>query len=72
MAETPERRTPELDQVRRLLFPTLSPEDGWARIDGALAGAKDEERIDAIEELAGQDLTAELLAALRRLRAPAE
>ena len=48
------QRTPELDQVRRLLFPTLPPEEGWARIEGALAGAKDEERIDAIEELAGR------------------
>jgi hypothetical protein len=66
------RRTPELDQVRRLLFPTLSPEEGWARIEGALAGATDEERVDAIEELAGRDLTAELIAALRRLQTPAE
>jgi len=66
------RRTPELDQVRRLLFPTLSPEEGWARIEGALAGAKDDDRVDAIEELAGRDLTAELIAALRRLQTPAE
>ena len=63
-------RTPELDQVRRLLFPSLPPEEGWARIEGALAAAKDEERIEAIEELAKGDLTAELIAALRRLRAP--
>jgi hypothetical protein len=66
------QRTPELDQVRRLLFPNLPPEEGWTRIEGALAGATDEERIDAIEELAGRDLTAELIAALRRLQAPAE
>lgn len=65
-----ERRTRELDQVRRLLFPTLPPEEGWARIEGALAGAKDEERIDAIEELADGDLTADLIAALKRLQAP--
>ena len=63
-------RTPELDQVRRLLFPSLPPEEGWARIEGALAGAKDENRFEAIEELAEGDLTAELIAALRRLRAP--
>ena len=63
-------RTPELDQVRRLLFPSLPPEEGWARIERALAGAKDENRIEAIEELAEGDLTAELIAALRRLRAP--
>ena len=67
MAETPPRRTPELDQVRRLLFPALPPEQGWERIERALAGAKDDERADAIEELAGRDLTAELIAALRRL-----
>ena len=66
----PARRTPELDQVRRLLFPALPPEEGWARIEGALAGAKDDGRIDAIEELAGRDLTAELIAALRRLQTP--
>jgi len=70
--ENPQGRTPELDQVRRLLFPTLPPEEGWARIEGALAGAKDEERLDAIEELAGRDLTAELIAVLRRLQTPAE
>lgn len=70
MPENPERRTPELDQVRRLLFPSLPPEEGWARIEGALAGAKDDERVDAIEELAEGDLTADLIAALRRLRTP--
>jgi hypothetical protein len=68
----PTRRTPELDQVRRLLFPGLPPEEGWTRIELALAGATDEERIDAIEELAGRDLTADLVAALRRLQATAE
>jgi hypothetical protein len=63
-----EQRTPELDQVRRLLFPSLPPEDGWARVEGALAGAQDEERIDAIEGLVGRDLTAELIAAIKRLQ----
>ena len=65
-----ERRTPELDQVRRLLFPTLPEEEGWARIEGALAGARDDERIEAIESLAEGDLTADLIAVLRRLRSP--
>ena len=69
MPENPQGRTPELDQVRRLLFPTLPPEEGWARIEGAIAGAKDEERLDAIEDLAEGDLTADLIAALRRLQA---
>jgi hypothetical protein len=68
--ENSPQRTPALDQVRCLLFPTLPPEEGWARIEDALARAKDEERLDAIEELAGQDLTAELIAALRRLQTP--
>jgi len=67
-----ERRSPELDQVRRLLFPTLPPEEGWARIESALAGANDEERIDAIENLAEGDLTADLIAVLKRLQAPTE
>jgi hypothetical protein len=65
-----ERRTPELDQVRRLLFPALPPEEGWARIEGALEGAKDDERIDAIENLAEGDLTADLIAVLKRLQTP--
>jgi hypothetical protein len=63
-------RTPELDQVRRLLFPTLTPEEGWARIESALAGAKDEARIEAIENLAAGDLTADLIAVLKRLQTP--
>jgi hypothetical protein len=71
MANEPER-SPALDQVRALLFPDLTPEEGWARIDDALAGAHDEERLEAIEELAGQDLTGDLLEVLRRLRRDSE
>ena len=56
MPEDSTRRTPELDQVRRLLFPTLSPEEGWARIEGALAGAKDEERVDATDTHASSQM----------------
>jgi hypothetical protein len=67
-----EERSPELDQVRRLLFPSLPPEEGWARIEAALRDAKDDERLDAIESLAESNLTADLVAALRRLQAPAE
>jgi hypothetical protein len=66
--EIPDPRSSELDQVRRLLFPALPPEEGWARIEGALEGAKDEERIEAIEDLAEGDLTADLILALKRLR----
>jgi hypothetical protein len=34
-------RSPELDQVRQMLFPGLPEEEGWARIDAAIAGARD-------------------------------
>jgi hypothetical protein len=58
-------RSPELDEVRRMLFPGLSPDDGWARIDQAIRGAADPEKQEAIEALARRDLTVDLLAALR-------
>jgi hypothetical protein len=61
--------SPELDRVRKLLFPDLSPEEGWARIDDAVRGAAETDRVDAIEELvAERELDAELVAALRQLR----
>jgi hypothetical protein len=63
-----EERSRELNQVRQLLFPNLSEDDGWARIDAAFKGASDPERIDAIERLADGDLGLELFAALRRQR----
>jgi hypothetical protein len=46
-------RSEELDQVRKMLFPELPPEEGWARIDAAIAGA-------AAERRAGEPPTAEL------------
>ena len=61
----PARRSSELDQVRRLLFPGLPPDEGWARIDQALDGSQDEERLDRIEDIAEGDLIAALV---RRLR----
>ena len=64
-----EERSPELDQVRQLLFPRLSEEDGWARIDAAISGASDPERTARIEQLAGPELSSDLLAILRRLTA---
>jgi hypothetical protein len=64
----PARRSPELDQVRQLLFPSLSPEEGWARIDQALEGAQDDERLDRIEDLAEGDLIAALVLRIRRNR----
>ena len=44
----------ELDAVRQMLFPTLSAEKGWARIDRAIRGAADSERWAAIEEAANR------------------
>jgi predicted TIM-barrel enzyme len=65
-------RSPELDEVRRLLFPGLSPEDGWARIDLAFSRAADPEQWRKIEALATReglsaDLAAVLLARLKEL-----
>jgi hypothetical protein len=68
MSDDEGSRSPDLDQVRQMLFPNLPPADGWARIDAALAGASDPERVDAIERLAGADLSGDLSAVIRRLR----
>ena len=59
-------RSSELDQVRSLLFPSLPPEEGWALIDEALAGAEDQERLDRIDDLAEGDLIAALVRRLRQ------
>jgi hypothetical protein len=58
-------RSPELDEVRRMLFPGLSPDDGWARIDQAFRGAADPRKQAAIEALAGQDLPDDVFSGLR-------
>jgi hypothetical protein len=42
-------RSTELDEVRRMLFPGLSPKDGWAKIEWALRRAADPEKQAAIE-----------------------
>ena len=44
--------SPELNEVRRMLFPFLSAKEGWANIDRAIRGAADAERWAAIEEVA--------------------
>jgi hypothetical protein len=60
-------RSPELEQLRRLLFPRLSPEDGWQRIETALERAADRERSARIERLARDpDLAEDMLRRLRR------
>ncbi len=68
MGESEADRSPELDQVRRMLFPQLPPDEGWARIDAAISGAADPKRMAAIERLASGDLSDDLLSLLRLLR----
>jgi hypothetical protein len=52
MGEQDSSRSPELDKVRRILFPFLSTEEGWANIDRAIRGSADAQRWAAIEEVA--------------------
>ena len=52
MDEGDSNHSRELDEVRRMLFPRLSAEEGWAHIDRAVRGAADGERWAAIEEVA--------------------
>jgi hypothetical protein len=65
-------RSRDLERVRELLFPGLSEDEGWQRIDAAITGAGDEERWDAIErEAAEEQLDASLLEQLKNaLRMP--
>jgi hypothetical protein len=48
-------RSPELDEVRRLLFPRLSEDEGWTLIDRAFQRAADPRKQEAIEALARRD-----------------
>ena len=45
-------RSRELDEVRRILFPRLSEDDGWAKIDAAFRGVADPRKQQAIEAYA--------------------
>ncbi len=45
-------RSAELDDVRRMLFPRLSPSEGWAKIEWAISRAADPEKQAAIEAAA--------------------
>jgi hypothetical protein len=68
MDDTQSGRSPTREQLRLLLFPDLTPEEGRLRIDAAFAGAQDEERARRIERLANDPtLDEELLRSLRRL-----
>lgn len=52
-----------------MLFPELTPEEGWSRIDAALERASESERADRVDELAaGSNLDDELMRALRKIR----
>lgn len=52
-----------------MLFPHLSRDEGWRRIDAAFAGAADDERFERIERLSSApDLDEELLRRVWRLR----
>jgi hypothetical protein len=57
---------PDLDQVRRMLFPDLPEEEGKARIEEAISGAADPVRWAAIERIASDPAR---LAAIERLAA---
>jgi len=68
MASGQSGRSPELDKVRKMLFPNLPAEEGWARIENAISDAADKERIDRIEAaLAAGDFYRDLIAAVRDL-----
>jgi len=49
-------RSPELDEVRRLLFPKLDEDEGWAKIDRAFERAGDPHKQEAIEAYARREL----------------
>jgi hypothetical protein len=55
-------RSPDLEQTRLMLFPHLSREEGWRRIEPAFERAADRDRATRIEQLASRpDLAEELL-----------
>lgn len=47
--------SPALEQVRRLLYPDLPPDEGRARVEEAIAGVADSERWQRIERIAAED-----------------
>jgi hypothetical protein len=74
VGESAADRSPERDKLRRLLFPDLEEEEGWARLDKVFEQAEDPERMKAIEEIAAAILSDDpaeaLLARLRALTPP--
>ena len=60
-------RSGDLERLRLMLFPRLSPEEGQRRIDAALEGATDADRAERIEALASDpDLVDEIFRRLPR------
>jgi hypothetical protein len=49
-------RSPELDEVRRLLFPRLTEAEGWQKIERAFDRASDPRKQEAIETYARREL----------------
>jgi len=49
-------RSPELDEVRRLLFPKLADDEGWVKIERAFERAADPRKQEAIEAYARREL----------------
>jgi hypothetical protein len=69
MSDPQHGRSKELEQLRFLLFPHLSREEGRRRIDAAFDAATDSDRAERIDRLASDpDLDAELVRTLWRLR----
>ena len=69
MAYEENRQSAELERLRMMLFPLLSPEEGRRRIDAALEGAADGDRAQRIEALANDpDLLDEIFGRLSRQR----
>jgi len=61
-------RSPELDQVRQMLFGDLPVEEGWALVDAAVSGARDADRWERIEREAAETMNDDLLALVKRMR----
>lgn len=60
-------RSDELERLRLMVFPRLTPAEGRRRIDAALEGAGDAERAKRIEALAADpDLVDEIFRRLPR------
>jgi hypothetical protein len=69
MSDPEGSRSKELEELRLMLFPKLSREEGRRRIDAAFEGAADSERSARIDALASElELGEELRRRIRELR----